>query len=49
MDSITYWRNYWHEYFAGCLDPYDYHHYSTEIDEVIEEWINIFVLTITLT
>ena len=43
MDSIDYWRNYWHEYFAGCLDPYDYHHYSNDIDEAIEEWINIFV------
>ena len=43
MDSITYWRDYWHNYFAGCLDPYDYHHYSDAIDEAIEEWINIFV------
>ncbi|HQU53873.1 MAG TPA: hypothetical protein PK643_12670, partial [Saprospiraceae bacterium] len=43
MDSITYWRDYWHEYFAGCLDAYNYHHYSDYIDEAIEEWINIFV------
>ncbi|MCB0601344.1 MAG: hypothetical protein KDC28_08955, partial [Saprospiraceae bacterium] len=43
MDSITYWRDYWHEYYAGCLDPYDYHHYSDAIDQEIEDWINIFV------
>ena len=43
MDSITYWREYWHEYYAGCLDPYDYHHYSDAIDQEIEDWINIFV------
>ncbi|MEZ4896906.1 MAG: hypothetical protein R2806_08730 [Saprospiraceae bacterium] len=43
MDSIEYYRNYWHEYFAGCLDPYDYHHYSDDIDRAIEEWINVFV------
>ncbi|HPR00953.1 MAG TPA: lamin tail domain-containing protein, partial [Saprospiraceae bacterium] len=32
MDTITYWRDYWQSYFAGCLDPYDYHHYQDDID-----------------
>ncbi|MCB0673452.1 MAG: hypothetical protein KDC59_16030, partial [Saprospiraceae bacterium] len=43
MDTITYWRDYWQSYFAGCLDPYDYHHYQDDIDAAIEEWINVFV------
>ncbi|MCB9317894.1 MAG: T9SS type A sorting domain-containing protein [Lewinellaceae bacterium] len=43
MDTITYWRSYWEDYFAGCLDPYDYHHYEDYINAFIEEWINVFV------
>ncbi|HRV87449.1 MAG TPA: HYR domain-containing protein, partial [Saprospiraceae bacterium] len=43
MDSITYWRQYWEDYYASCLDPYDYHHYNDLIQQTIEEWINVFV------
>ena len=43
MDSIEYWRKHWTEYFIGCLDPYDYQHYHSDIEASIEEWINIFV------
>ncbi len=43
MDSINHWRKYWTDYFIGCLDPYDYQHYHSEIEQAIEEWINIFV------
>jgi len=43
MDSVTYWRNYWRDYFSSCLDPYDYHHNYNAIEAAIEEWINVFV------
>ncbi len=43
MDSINHWRKYWTDYFIGCLAPYDYQHYHSEIEQAIEEWINIFV------
>ncbi|MCB0656321.1 MAG: S-layer family protein, partial [Saprospiraceae bacterium] len=43
MDSINYWRDYWHSQFENCLDPYDFHHYYQDIEAAIEEWINIFV------
>ncbi len=43
MDSIEYWRNYWHSVFEGCYNHYEYHDRLAEIDSLIEHWINCFV------
>ncbi|MCB0658293.1 MAG: hypothetical protein KDC57_19250, partial [Saprospiraceae bacterium] len=43
MDSVSYWRGYWQDYFASCYDHYTYLDNKVAIDEAIEEWINIFV------
>ncbi|MCB0674850.1 MAG: HYR domain-containing protein, partial [Saprospiraceae bacterium] len=43
MDSVTYWRNYWHEYFLDCVGHSDYYANQDRYDTFIEEWINTFV------
>ncbi|MEZ4899185.1 MAG: T9SS type A sorting domain-containing protein, partial [Saprospiraceae bacterium] len=43
MDSVTYWRNYWHDYILDCVGHSDYYANQDGYDTYIEEWINTFV------
>ncbi|MCB0658243.1 MAG: hypothetical protein KDC57_19000, partial [Saprospiraceae bacterium] len=43
MDSVTYWRNYWHDYFIGCIGENKYYSGKDGYETFIEEWINTFV------
>ena len=43
MDTIEFYRDYWHSKLQECLD-YDFYHYEQGvIDDLIEKWINCFV------
>ena len=43
MDSITYWRDHWHDYIVNCVGHYTYLDNQQYYDDLIEEWINVFV------
>ncbi|HRV87538.1 MAG TPA: M36 family metallopeptidase, partial [Saprospiraceae bacterium] len=43
MDSVTYWRNYWHDFFIGCIGESAYNADKDGYETYIEEWINTFV------
>ncbi len=47
MDSIEYWRTYWHNYAHDCLGEkyYDQH---KQVEAQIEEWINCYVFKDTV-
>lgn len=43
MDSINYYKNYWHKHFKDCMSGSQYQSSKHQIDQVVEEWINSFV------
>ncbi len=43
MDSINYYKNYWHNHFKDCMSGSQYQSSKYQIDQTIEEWINSFV------
>ena len=43
MDSVTYWDNYWHEYFLNCFGESEYNANKEGYDAFIEDWINSYV------
>ena len=43
MDSIDYWRAYWHETYLQCYGEYQYVHHRDEITATIEHWIDCYV------
>lgn len=44
MDSVEYYRNYWHDRFHECLGDRFYFH-KDEVNKFVEDWINCWVFS----